>query len=131
MICIAITRVTVHLVNTIASSTRIKATIINDFAHLFIAQYFHLEIRNVVATVICVLIDTLLVRVATVASNGLPLDQGTVFVEPPLYLNCPPQRKKKKRKNEKTKKRKNEKTEKKKQKKKQKKKTKKKKKKKN
>ena len=89
MIFVAITRVTVHLVNTIAVSIRIKPTIINDFAHIFIAHYFHLEIRNVVAAVICVLIDTLLVRIATVASNGLPLDQRTVFVEPPLFLNRP------------------------------------------
>ena len=40
------------------------------------AHYYHLEIRNVFAAVICVLIDTPLVRVATVASNGLPLDQA-------------------------------------------------------
>ena len=33
-------------------------------------------LTTVVATVICVLIDTPLVRVATVASNGLPLDQA-------------------------------------------------------
>ena len=58
-------------------------------SHTFsFAHYFHLEIRRKVATVICVLIDTPLVRVATVASNGLPLDQGTVFVEPPSFLNC-------------------------------------------
>ena len=36
MIFVAITRVTVHLVNTIAGSTRIKITIISDLAHLFI-----------------------------------------------------------------------------------------------
>ena len=35
VIFVAITRVTVHLVNTIAGSTRIKPTIINDLAHLF------------------------------------------------------------------------------------------------
>ena len=58
MVFVAITRVTIHLVNTIAVSTRIKLTIINDLAHLFLAHYFHLEIRNVVATVICVLIDS-------------------------------------------------------------------------
>ena len=85
MVFVTITRVTVHLVNTIASSIRIKPTIINDLAHLFLAHYFHLGIRNVVAPVICVLIDTPLVRVATVASNDLPLDQRTVFVEPPLF----------------------------------------------
>ena len=33
MIFVAITRVTVHLVNTIAGSTRIKLTVINDLAH--------------------------------------------------------------------------------------------------
>ena len=88
MIFVAITRVTIHLVNTIAGSTRIKPTIINDLAHLFIAHCFHLEIRSIVATVICVLVDTPLVRVATVSSNGLPLDQGTVFVEPRSFLNC-------------------------------------------
>ena len=71
-----------------ACFTRIKPTIINDFAHLFIAHNFHLEIRNVVATVLCVLIDTHPVRVATVASKDLPLDQGTVFVEHPSFLNC-------------------------------------------
>ena len=65
MIFVAITRLTVHLVNTIAASTRIKPTIIN----VFNAHYFHLELRNVSATVICVLIDTPLVRVATVASS--------------------------------------------------------------
>ena len=65
-----------------AGFTRIKPTIINDFAHLFIAHNFHLENRNVVATVLCVLIDTHPVRVATV------LDQGTVFVEHPFFLNC-------------------------------------------
>ena len=52
------------------------------------ARYFHLKIRSIVATLICVLIDTPLVRVATVASNCLQLDQGTVFVEPPSFLNC-------------------------------------------
>ena len=38
MIFVAITRATVHLVNTIAGSTRIQLTIINDFAHLFICS---------------------------------------------------------------------------------------------
>ena len=85
MVFVAITRVTVHLVNTIAGSTRIKLTIINDLAHF---HYFHLEIRNVVAIVIGVLIDTPLVRIAIVASNDLPLGQTTVFVESPLLLNC-------------------------------------------
>ena len=75
MIFVAITRVTVHLVNTIAGSTCIKLTIINDLAHFFLAHHFHLEIRNRLATVIHVLIDTPFVRVATVASNDLPLDQ--------------------------------------------------------
>ena len=68
--------VTVHLVNTIAGSTRIKPTIINDFTHLFIAHYFHLEIRSIVATMICVLIDTPLVRVATGLQRST-IDQGT------------------------------------------------------
>ena len=88
MVFVAILRVTVHLVNTIAGSTHIKPTIINDFTHLFVAHYFHLEIRSIVATMICVLIDTPHVRVATVSSKGLPVDQRTVFVEPPSFLNC-------------------------------------------
>ena len=38
MIFVAITRVTVHLVNTIAGTTRIKPTIIKDLAHFFICS---------------------------------------------------------------------------------------------
>ena len=88
MVFVAITHVIVHLVDTVAGSTRIKLTVINDLAHFLLAHYFHLGIRSIVATVICVLIGTPFVRVAAGASNDLPLDQGTVFVESPLFLNC-------------------------------------------
>ena len=56
--------------------------------HTFLAHDFHLEIRSAVATVISVTIDTPLVRVATVVSNDLPLDQRTVFLDTSFVLNC-------------------------------------------
>ena len=74
MVFVAITRVTVHFVNTIAGSTRIKPTIINDLTQLFLVfttsiWKSEMDSRNLCAH----------------RQAHLPLDQGTVLVESPLF----------------------------------------------
>ena len=65
MACVAVTRVTVHLVDTVAISACIGLTVINVSADLFSAHYFHLETRGTVTTVIHVPIDETSGRTAT------------------------------------------------------------------
>mmetsp|Transcript_62884 Transcript_62884/g.166845 ORF Transcript_62884/g.166845 Transcript_62884/m.166845 type:complete len:240 (-) Transcript_62884:55-774(-) len=76
--CIAITRVTVHFVNTMSISACIGTAIINVPAHLFSADHFHLETRSAAAAVIHVRIDATSVRTASVPTNNAVVYRHTL-----------------------------------------------------
>ena len=77
MVFVTITRVTVHLVNTIAGSTRIQGTWSSMISHAFPCSL--LPSGNQKCNRNC--------HQCAHRQAHPPLDQGTVFAEPPLFLN--------------------------------------------
>ena len=77
MIFVAITRVTVHLVNTIAGSTRIKPTIINDFA-LSLSVFHHSHTKLDILTTSAI-VKIILARVVSTSDvKTLRIDLGLI-----------------------------------------------------
>ena len=86
MVCVAITRVTVHLVDTVAAYASIRQ--LSMYPHSFSFQHYHIEIGNGTAIVINVLIDTTFVRVA----SGQQRRRNRLFTHTPThdgeYVHC-------------------------------------------